>query len=153
MGEGLNIGSVFHKAMVGSPKNRSNFTEMLYQLAKQRGDKITKTQMAKAVDSFAMALKATARNAKAGSPTASRTKAMQDMERNLGGQLIEGIPLVTYVKNALNERTLSKNSELFAKRLTSDEGIAAFVDLAQNFKDPAKLIAAIRAVALGERME
>ena len=153
MGEGLNIGSVFHKAMVGSPKNRTNFTEMLYQLARQRGDKITRTQMTKAVDSFAMVLKASGRNAKAGSPTAPRTKQMQDLQRNIISQNLNGIPILTNIKNILNERTLSKNSELFAKRLTSDEGIAAFVDLAQNFKDPARLIAAIRAVALGQRME
>jgi len=153
MGEGLNMGSVFHKAMVGSPKNRTNFTEMLYQLARQRGDKITRTQMAKAVDNFAMALKASGRNAKAGSPTAGRTKQMQDLQRNFISQNVDGIPILTYIKNIFNERTLSKNSELFAKRLTSDEGIAAFVDLAQNFKDPAKLTAAIRAIALGERME
>ena len=153
MGEGLNIGSVFHKAMVGSPKNRQNFTEMLYQLSRQKGNKTTRTQMAKAVDSFAMALKASGRNAKAGSPTAQRSKQMQDLQRNLLGQNLEGVPIMTYIKNVLNERTLSKNSELFAKRLTSDEGIASFVDLAENFKDPAKLIAAIRAVALGERLE
>ena len=78
---------------------------------------------------------------------------MQDLQRNFISQNVDGIPILTYIKNIFNERTLSKNSELFAKRLTSDEGIAAFVDLAQNFKDPAKLTAAIRAIALGERME
>ena len=78
---------------------------------------------------------------------------MQDLQRNIISQNLNGIPILTNIKNILNERTLSKNSELFAKRLTSDEGIAAFVDLAQNFKDPARLIAAIRAVALGQRME
>jgi len=153
MSEGLNIGSVFHKAMVGSPKARNNFTEMLFQLSKQKGNKVTRTQMAKAVDSFAMALKATGRNAKAGSPTAGRTKQMQDLQRNFISQNVDGLPILSYIKNVFNERTLSKNSELFAKRLTSDEGIAAFVDLAQNFKDPAKLTAAIRSIAIGERIE
>ena len=139
--------------MVGSPKARNNFTEMLFQLSKQKGNKVTRTQMAKAVDSFAMALKATGRNAKAGSPTAGRTKQMQDLQRNFISQNVDGLPILSYIKNVFNERTLSKNSELFAKRLTSDEGIAAFVDLAQNFKDPAKLTAAIRSIAIGERIE
>ena len=59
---------------------------------------------------------------------------MQDLQRNLGGQVIEGIPVITYIKNILDERTLSKNSELFAKRLTSDDGIKSFVDLAKTLK-------------------
>lgn len=153
MSEGLNTGAVFSKAIVGSPKARNNFTEMLFQLSKQKGNKVTRTQMAKAVDSFAMALRATGRNAKAGSPTASRSKQMQDLQRNFGGQVIEGIPVITYIKNILDERTLSKNSELFAQRLTSDDGIKSFVDLAQNFKDPAALVAAIRSIAVGQRVE
>ena len=149
MGEGLNMGSVFHKAIVGSPKARSNFTEMMWQLARQKGNKITKTEMAKAIDSFAAVLKATGRNAKAGSPTASRTKQMSDLEKNLVGRLIEGVPVLTWFKNLFNDRTLSKNSELFANTLTSDKGIAAFVDLAQNWKDPARAIATLRAIATG----
>ena len=149
MGEGLNMGSVFHKAIVGSPKARNNFTEMMYQLARQKGNKITRTEMAKAIDSFAAVLKATGRNAKAGSPTAQRTKQMSDLEKNLVGNVIEGIPVITWFKNLFNERTLSKNSQLFANTLTSDKGIAAFVDLAQNWKDPAKAIATLRAIATG----
>jgi len=149
MGEGLNMGSVFHKAIVGSPKARSNFTEMMWQLARQKGNKITKTEMAKAIDSFAAVLKATGRNAKVGSPTASRTKQMSDLEKNLAGRLIEGVPVLTWFKNLFNDRTLSKNSELFANTLTSDKGIAAFVDLAQNWKDPARAIATLRAIATG----
>ena len=149
MGEGLNLGSVFHKALVGSPKARANFTEMMWQLARQRGNKITKSDMAKAIDSFAAVLKATGRNAKAGSPTAQRTKQMSDLEKNLAGNIMEGIPVYTWFKNLFNERTLSKNSELFATALTSEKGIAAFVDLAQNWKDPSKAIATLKIISLG----
>jgi len=150
MSEGLNIGSVLNKAITGSPKNRANFAEMLYQLAKQQGFKGPRTEFIKGVDSFSAVLKATGRNAKAGSPTASRSKQYQDLSRNLwsetlGGQQ-GGVPIISYFKNKFSDRSLSKNSLLLSKALTSEKGIDALIDLSQKFTDANAAVATLRAM-------
>ena len=52
LSDGLNIGTVFNKALTGSPSAKSNLSEMLYQLSLESGFKGTKTDIAKAIDNF-----------------------------------------------------------------------------------------------------
>ena len=146
-GSGANIGVQVHKAIVGSPKARENFTEIVYQLAKSKNKSVSKANIKEAVESFSDVLRATGRSAKVGSPTASR----QEMNRQLANNAVSsvvgargGLPGLSSIDNSFAQRTLSQNSKLLAKKLTSDDGINVFLDLAENYKDPARVLAIVK---------
>jgi hypothetical protein len=155
-GSGANIGVQIHKAIVGSPKSRENFTEIVYQLAKSKDKSVSKANIKEAVESFSDVLRATGRSAKIGSPTASR----QEMNKLLSNNAVSsvagtrgGLPVISSIDNFFAQRTLSQNSKLLAKKLTSDEGINAFIDLAENYKDPARVLAIVKGfIMLGSEM-
>jgi hypothetical protein len=155
-GSGANIGVQIHKAIVGSPKSRENFTEIVYQLAKSKNKSVSKANIKEAVESFSDVLRATGRSAKIGSPTASR----QEMNKLLSNNAVSsvagtrgGLPVISSIDNFFAQRTLSQNSKLLAKKLTSDEGINAFIDLAENYKDPARVLAIVKGfIMLGSEM-
>ena len=101
--------------------------------------------MLKATKTFSNVLRASSNNAKTGSNTMNKAELLKSQGANIT-DWFKGIPIFTYVNNKFTERALSKNSEALAKALTSPRGIDAFIELAQHWKEPAKVFAAIRAV-------
>lgn len=142
-----NFGKAISDYFFKSPRHRENFTEMVYQMAKQRGGNILRKDIKNSVDSMFQVLKAASKKPNVGSPTAQRGEFFNDMQKNLISQAAggrQGIPLTSLIIEFFNGRTLSKNSELLSKALTSDKGIDALIDLSQNYKDPAKVGAYLR---------
>lgn len=145
-----NFGKAISDYFFKSPRHRENFTEMVYQMAKQRGGKVVKKDIKNSVDSMFQVFKAASKKPGVGSPTAQRGEFYNDMQKNIISQAIggrQGIPLTPLFIEFFNKRTLSKNSELLSKALTSEKGIDALIDLAQNYKDPAKVGAYLRSLS------
>lgn len=149
-----NFGKAISDYFFKSPRHRENFTEMVYQMTKQRGSKLPKKDIKNSVDSMFQVLKAASKKPSVGSPTAQRGEFFSQLEENkisqaLGGR--SGIPLTPIFVNFFDKRTLSKNSELLSKALTSEKGIDALIDLAQNYKDPAKIATLFRTLSIAFR--
>ena len=53
------------------------------------------------------------------------------------------------IKNWFGKRSLSKSSEKIAESMVSKEGIDAFLDLAQNWKDKNKAVVLLRTLTIG----
>lgn len=145
-----NFGKAISDYFFKSPRHRENFTEMVYQMAKQRGSNILRKDIKNSVDSMFQVLKSASKKPSVGSPTAQRGEFYNDMQKNTISQAIggrQGIPLTPLFIDFFDKKTLSKNSELLSKALTSDEGIDALIELSQQWKDPAKVGAFFRALS------
>lgn len=145
-----NFGKAISDYFFKSPRHRENFTEMVYQMAKQRGGKVVKKDIKNSVDSMFQVFKAASKKPGVGSPTAQRGEFFTELEKNKIAQAIggrQGIPLTPLFIEFFNKRTLSKNSQLLSEALTSEKGIDALIDLAQNYKDPAKVGAYLRSLS------
>jgi len=151
-----NFGKAISDYFFKSPRHRENFTEMVYQMAKQRGSKLPKKDIKNSVDSMFQVLKAASKKPSVGSATAQRGEFFTELEKNKISQAIggrQGIPLTPIFIEFFNGRTLSKNSQLLSKALTSEKGIDALIDLAQNYKDPAKIAVLFRTLSTALREE
>tara|TARA_Y100001963_G_scaffold80434_1_gene111596 strand:+ start:999 stop:3032 length:2034 start_codon:yes stop_codon:yes gene_type:complete len=146
---GLSGGVLFHDAIMKHPKQKANFVEMLYQLAKTKNKNIKKSDVEKSVNSFANILKATGQSGKVGSTTAANLLFKEEASKNKLDFFLKGFPIKDGFLNWYNSRTFSKNAETIAKALTSDKGIQAFVDLTEDWKDYNKAISLLRAVTVG----
>lgn len=145
-----NFGKAISDYFFKSPRHRENFTEMVYQMAKQRGGKVVKKDIKNSVDSMFQVFKAASKKPGVGSPTAQRGEFFTELEKNKIAQAIggrQGIPLTPLFIEFFNKRTLSKNSQLLSEALTSEKGIDALIDLAENYKDPAKMGAFFRSLS------
>ena len=145
-----NFGKAISDYFFKSPRHRENFTEMVYQMAKQRGGKVVKKDIKNSVDSMFQVFKAASKKPGVGSPTAQRGEFFTELEKNKIAQAIggrQGIPLTPLFIEFFNKRTLSKNSQLLSEALTSEKGIDALIDLAQNYKDPAQVGAYLRSLS------
>jgi len=145
-----NFGKAISDYFFKSPRHRENFTEMVFQLAKQRGAKVARSDIKNSVDSMFQVFKAASKKPGVGSPTAQRGEFFTELEKNKISQALgtKGqFPLTAIITDFFDKKTLSKNSELLSKALTSDKGIDALIDLSENFKDPAKIGAYLRALS------
>ncbi len=134
-----------------SPRHRENFTEMMYQLARQRGDKVIKKDIANSVNLFFESLRAASKKPSVGSPTAQRGEFFTELEKNKISQALGtrgGLPLTAIVTDFFDKRKLSKNAQSLSEALTSEKGIDALIDLSKQYKDKAKVGAYIRALYL-----
>ena len=146
--KGVNTGIVLHKAILGNSRQRANFAEMLYQLAKTRNPKVNKSDIVKSVDGFANVLLATGRKSPVGSPTASRLE-FKEQGRSGFSRLLDFPPGIKTIQKYFDDRAFSQVSEQIAKAMTSEKGIDALLDLAENWKDPNAAIGYIRALTIG----
>ena len=144
---GLNTGNNFYNAILKTPRNKENFTEVLFQLAKQSDETVKRADVKKAVTSFADVLKATTAGGKIGSSTATNIKVGEELSKT-GFDVIEGLGF-TGIKKWFGERAFSKSSQEVAEAMVSDQGIQAFVDLAKNWKNKNKAVILLRAVTIG----
>ena len=149
MNRGLNIGNNFYNAILKTPRNKENFTEVLFQLAKQSDETIKKADVKKAVISFADVLKATTAGGKIGSSTATNIKVSEELSKT-PFNIIEGIG-TTGIKKWFGERAFSKSSQQIAEAMVSEKGIQAFIDLAQNWKDKNKAVVLLRALTISSQ--
>ena len=149
MNRGLNIGNNFYNAILKTPRNKENFTEVLFQLAKQSDETIKRADVKKAVISFADVLKATTAGGKIGSSTATNIKVSEELSKT-PLNIIEGIG-TTGIKKWFGERAFSKSSQQIAEAMVSEKGIQAFIDLAQNWKDKNKAVVLLRALTISSQ--
>ena len=147
MNRGLNVGNNFYNAILKTPRNKENFTEVLFQLAKQTDKTVKRADIQKAVTSFADVLKATTAGGKIGSSTATNIKVAEELSKTKFN-LIEGLG-TTGLKKWFGERAFSKSSQEIAEAMVSEKGIQAFIDLAQNWKNKNKAVVLLRAVTIG----
>ena len=147
MNRGLNTGTNFYNAILKTPRNKENFTEVMYQLALTTNKNVKKSDVQKAVTSFANVLKASGAGGKVGSTTATNIGAKEQLSKT-PFDVIEGFAL-TGIKKWFGERAYSKSSQEIAEALVSKEGINAFIDLAQNWKNKNKAVTLIRTVTIG----
>ena len=146
---GLSGGVILHDAIMKHPKQKANFVEMLYRLAKTKDKSVKKIDVEKSVNAFANILKATGQSGKAGSTTAANLLFKEEAGKTNLEFVAGGFPIKSGIVNWWRDRTFSKNSEIIAKALTSDKGIQAFIDLTQDWKDYNKAFALLRAVTVG----
>jgi len=147
MNKGLNIGNNFYNAILKTPRNKENFTEVMFQLAKQTDKTVKRSDVTKAVTSFADVLKASTAGGKIGSSTATNIKVEKELSKGWQN-LLEGFG-TTGIKNWFGERTFSKSSQEIAEAMVSENGIQAFIDLAKNWKNKNKAVVLLRAVTIG----
>ncbi len=134
----LNKGINFYKGLVGSPRQKENVTEMLYQVALQKGYKGSRSDILNSVNQFAKVLRSSGGYIKSGSPTAVRQQMAETMGANpistvLGNR--GSLPIVGTVQNFFTTRTYSQNAKALSEAMLSDEGIDALITLARNWKD------------------
>jgi predicted transcriptional regulator len=147
MNRGLNTGTNFYNAILKTPRNKENFTEVMYQLALTTNKNVKKSDVEKAVTSFANVLKASGAGGKVGSTTATNIGVREKLTKT-DLDIIEGVGF-TGIKKWFGERAYSKSSTEIAEALVSKEGIDAFIDLAQNWKNKNKAVTLIRTVTIG----
>ena len=146
MNRGLNTGNNFYNAILKTPRNKENFTEVMYQLALTTNKNVKKTDVKNPVTSFANVLKASGAGGKVGSTTATNIGAKEQLSKT-PLDVIEGFAL-TGIKKWFGERAYSKSSQEIAEALVSKNGIDAFIDLAQNWKNKNKAVSLIRALTI-----
>ena len=146
---GLSGGVILHDALMKHPKQKANFVEIMYQLAKTKNKNIKKSDVEKSVVAFANILKATGQSGKAGSTTAGNLLFKEETSKNKLDYMLKGFPIKDGFLNWWNSRTFSKNSEIIARALTSDKGIQAFIDLTEDWKDYNKAFSLLRTVTVG----
>tara|TARA_R100001440_G_scaffold29082_1_gene46629 strand:+ start:2893 stop:4890 length:1998 start_codon:yes stop_codon:yes gene_type:complete len=146
MNRGLNTGNNFYNAILKTPRNKENFTEVMYQLALTTNKNVKKSDVQKAVTSFANVLKASGAGGKVGSTTATNIGAKEQLSKT-PLDVLEGFAL-TGIKKWFGERAYSKSSTEIAEALVSQKGIDAFIDLAQNWKNKNKAVSLLRALTI-----
>ena len=146
MNRGLNTGNNFYNAILKTPRNKENFTEVIFQLAKQTDKTVKRSDIKNAVVQFADVLKASTASGKAGSTTLGNINVKERLESNIMD--VADINLLG-VKDWFKARTLSKSSQEIAEALVSKDGIDAFVKLAKNWKNKNQAVVLIRALTVG----
>jgi hypothetical protein len=146
MNRGLNVGNNFYNAILKTPRNKENFTEVIYQLAKQTDKTVKRADIKKAVISFADVLKASTAGGKVGSSTATNINVKERLMESSADFLDINF---AGIKNWFGKKSLSKSSEKIAESMVSDKGIQAFIDLAQNWKDKNKAVVLLRTLTIG----
>ena len=146
MNRGLNVGNNFYNAILKTPRNKENFTEVIYQLAKQTDKTVKRSDIKKAVTSFADVLKASTAGGNVGSSTATNINVKERLMETPADFLDINF---AGIKNWFGKRSLSKSSEKIAESMVSKEGIDAFLDLAQNWKDKNKAVVLLRTLTIG----
>ena len=146
---GLSGGVLMHDAIMKHPKQKANFVEIMYQLAKTKNKNIKKSDVEKSVNAFANILKATGQGGKAGSTTAGNLLFKEEAGKTNLEFVVGGFPIKSGIINWWRDRTFSKNAETIAKALTSDKGIQAFIDLTEDWKDYNRAFSLLRAVTVG----
>jgi hypothetical protein len=131
----LSKGVNFYKALVGSPRQRDNVTEMLYQVAKQKGYKGSRSDILNSVKKFAEVLRASGGYIRSGSPTAIRKQMEEELGKNIISTGTRGIPVLSTIDNFFKTRTYSQNSKALAEALLSPNGIDELINLAKKWKD------------------
>ena len=146
--KGVNTGIILHKAILANSRQRANFAEMLYQIAKTRNPKVSKKDIVKSVDGFANVLLASGRKSPIGSPTAQRFE-FKESGRSGFSRSLDFPPGIKTIQKYFDDRSFSQLSEELAKAMTSEKGIDALIDLAENWKDPNAAIGYLRSLTIG----
>jgi len=137
--KGLKDGDIMYRAMMNSKVKRQNFTEMLFQLAKQEDKSIQRIDIQKAFDSFATILKSTGAKRSQGSNTFNKFLGADELGDNKISQALGtkgGIPFTEMISKFFSNNMKSKTSKIIADALTSPDGINDLIKLSKGWRDP-----------------
>ena len=136
--KGLKDGEILYKALMNSKVKRNNFSEMLFQLAKQQDKSIQRIDIQKAFDSFSTILKSTGGKPSQGSNTFNKFMGADELGDNMVSKVLgKGIiPGKDMIANFFSNNMKSKTSEILAKALTSPNGVDELIKLSKGWKDP-----------------
>jgi len=147
--KGANVGIKLYNSIMATPRQKENFTEMLFQLAKYENPRVKKESISNAVTSFGNVLKATGEKVASGSQTAGRLDFKEKAGKGFITELLKFPPGLKAIDNYLTEREFSKVSKELAEAMTSVDGITALEKLAQNWKDKNAAVGYLRAITIG----
>tara|TARA_R110000737_G_scaffold282307_1_gene288948 strand:+ start:109 stop:2277 length:2169 start_codon:yes stop_codon:yes gene_type:complete len=139
MEKGLSDGANLYKALMNNKVKRNNFSEMLYQLAKQQDKTIQRIDIQKSMDAFSTILKGTGNKTPLGSNTFNKFEGAEEMGSNKISQALGtkgGIPFTEMISKFFSSSTRSATSEKLAKALTSSNGVEELIKLSQGWRDP-----------------
>ena len=137
--KGLKDGEILYKALMNSKVKRNNFSEMLFQLAKQQDKSIQRIDIQKAFDSFSTILKSTGGKPSQGSNTFNKFMGADELGDNKISQALGtkgGIPFTEMISKFFSNNMKSKTSEILANALTSPNGVDELIKLSKGWKDP-----------------
>ena len=86
--KGLNAGTIMFDSIMKNQQTKTNFTEMMFQLAKTKNKNVKYNDIEESVKMFANGLKATGQGGKIGSSTSGNINFKERAESNLGS----GVP-------------------------------------------------------------
>jgi len=146
--DGLNTGTIFYNSIMKNEQTKSNFTEMLFQLAKSKDATVKYKDIEKSVMMFGKVLKASGKSGKAGSSTAGNLNFQELMRENPGSSTIEFVRFAENLNRWFKQKAFSKTSNELAEAMVSDRGVDALLELAAGWKDQAKAISYLRTLTL-----
>lgn len=148
--DGASAGVTFYKSIMKNEATKSNFTEMLYQLAKTKDRKVKYSDIENSVVQFANVLKATGKSGKAGSSTAANLLYKESAEKSLVKDATKfPFSFLTAAGEWMAKRNFTKTSDELAEAMVSENGIEELLNLAANWKDKNRVVAYLRAVTFG----
>jgi hypothetical protein len=148
--DGASAGVTFYKSIMKNEATKSNFTEMLYQLAKTKDRKVKYSDIENSVVQFANVLKATGKSGKAGSSTAANLLYKESAEKSLFKDATKfPFSFLTAAGEWMAKRNFTKTSDELAEAMVSENGIEELLNLAANWKDKNRVVAYLRAVTFG----
>ena len=151
--DGAKMGTIFHNAIMKNETTKQNFTQMLFELAKNKNPNIKLKDIEQSVVKFANVLKATGKSGQAGSSTAANLNFKEAAEGNIPTAIIESFQLLQSVNKYFKQKTFTKNSNALAEAMVSDRGIEALVELAANWKNAAAVSSFVQKVTIGSQVD
>ena len=151
--DGAKMGVIFHNAIMKNQTTKENFTQMLFELAKNKNPNIKLKDIEQSVVKFANVLKATGKAGQAGSSTAANLNFKEAAEGNIPTAIIESFQLLQSVNKYFKQKTFTKNSNALAEAMVSDRGIEALVELAANWKNAAAVSSFVQKVTIGSQVD
>ena len=149
--KGLNAGTIMFDSIMKNQQTKTNFTEMMFQLAKTKNKNVKYNDIEESVKMFADGLKASGQSGKVGSSTSGNINFKERAEANLGSGIIETVRLLESANKWMKSRAFSKTSNQMAEAMVSSDGIDALLKLAATWKQKNAGVAYIRAITTGYR--
>jgi hypothetical protein len=148
MKDGINTGTIFYNSIMKNEQTKSNFTQMLFELAKTKNKNVKYSDIEKSVNMFGKGLLASGKSGKAGSSTSGNINMKEAMEDNTASSIYEMLAFAQRLNKYFKQKTFTQTSNALAEAMVSDKGVDALLELAANWKDQAQLIKYMRAITL-----
>ena len=148
MKNGINTGTIFYNSIMKNEQTKSNFTQMLFELAKTKNKNVKYSDIENSVNMFGKGLLASGKSGKVGSSTSGNINMKELMENNTFSDAYELLAFGQRINKFFKQKTFTQTSNALAEAMVSDKGVDALLELAANWKNQASLIKYMRAVTL-----